>query len=192
MAQTNTLARTLHDAGLAAWFGGNLFGAGALNPATEELDTPGDAIRAANSSWGRWTPINAAAIAAHLVGGAVVTLGNKGRIAGQKGVGTQTVVKTALTAAALGATAYARKLGQEVMVYETEARAHGNEPAVEGATTPVDGTPSDVADAQQKLKLLQWAVPALTGALMVVNTVMGEQQRPTAVAKGVLRRAIGR
>jgi hypothetical protein len=31
MAQDNTLARSLHDVGLAAWFGGSLMGAVGLN-----------------------------------------------------------------------------------------------------------------------------------------------------------------
>jgi hypothetical protein len=33
MAQDNTLARSLHDVGLAAWFGGSLMGAVGLNGA---------------------------------------------------------------------------------------------------------------------------------------------------------------
>jgi hypothetical protein len=189
--ETNTLARTLHDAGLAAWFGGNLFGAGALNPATQELEDPADRLRAANSGWGRWTPINLGAIAAHLLGGAAITFGNKSRLAGQKGVGTQTAVKLGLTGAALAATAYSRKLGQEVMDYEAQMRASGVQPGAEDATTPGAQTPSHIAEAQAKLKKLQWAVPALTGALMVLNVYMGEKQRPSQVAKGLVKRVTG-
>jgi hypothetical protein len=189
MPETNTLARTLHDLGLATWFGGSLFGAAALNPASEELESPKDRLHAANAGWGRWTPVNLAAIAAHLAGGAVVTWGNKARMSGQKGVARRTAVKTGLTAAALGATAYSRKLGQEVMEYETElSRGAGQGPAAEGGTTPSAQTPAHVADAQQKLKAMQWAVPALTGAVMAVNVRMGEQQRPVAIAKGVFGR----
>jgi hypothetical protein len=33
MAQVNTVARSLHDLGLAAWFGGSLMGAVGLNGA---------------------------------------------------------------------------------------------------------------------------------------------------------------
>jgi hypothetical protein len=33
-------------------------------------------------------------------------------------------------------------------------------------------------------------IPALTGAVLVVNARMGEQQRPTQVTKGVLRRPL--
>ena len=120
MSQTNTLARTLHDVGLAAWFGGSLFGAVGLNGASDEVTDPTDRARVANAGWGRWTPVNAAAIAAHLLGGAKITTGNKGRLAGQRGVGTASAIKAGLTAAALGATAYSRVLGQKVM--EAEAK----------------------------------------------------------------------
>jgi hypothetical protein len=47
-----------------------------------------------------------------------------------------------------------------------------------------------VANAQRQLKALQWAVPAITGALIVVTAYAGEQQRPTAVKHGVLQRLI--
>jgi len=104
-------------------------------------------------------------------------MGNKGRIAGQKGVGTTSVVKTVVTGAALGATAYARALGRKVT-------AAGDVP-VEGGTEPSAQTPDDVAAAQRKLNTLQWAIPALTGTLVLLDALMGEQQRPTEVAAGV-------
>ncbi len=59
---------------------------------------------------------------------------------------------------------------------------------VEGGTTPAAETPPEVADAQRKLEKLQWAVPALTGLLVVADALMGEQQRPSQVAAGVARR----
>lgn len=191
MADTNTIARTLHDAGLAIWFGGSLFGSAALNPSTEESMTGIDALRVSNAAWGRWTVWNGVAVAAHLVGALGVTRGNKGRIAGQQGVASVASAKTALTVAALGATAYARKLGQEIMEYEATKRQHGQAPDAEGATTPSRETPEHVAEAMRKERLVKWAVPALTGAVLVLNVHMGEQQRPSKVAKGVLRRITG-
>jgi hypothetical protein len=41
-----------------------------------------------------------------------------------------------------------------------------------------------VAGAQTQLKLLQWAVPAITGASLGVSAYAGEQQRPVAVEAG--------
>src|SRR5215207_3821939 len=183
MAPTdNTVARTLHDLGLAAWFGGSLMGATGVNGAAAAVQDPSQRLRVANSGWARWTPLNLAGIVAHLAGGVVLTGANKGRLAGQQGVAATSTVKTALTVAALGATAYARVLGKQL--------ERAGEVPVEGGTTPNPTTPEDVAGAQRQLTALQWVIPALTGALLVVNARMGEQQRPTQVTKGLVRRLV--
>ncbi|MDP9406291.1 MAG: hypothetical protein M3O86_06795 [Actinomycetota bacterium] len=191
MSQMNTLARSLHDVGLAAWFGGSLMGAIGLNGASQDVSDPTDRVRVANSGWGRWTPVNAAAIVAHLLGGGQLLRANKGRLAGQQGVRSTTTAKTALTAAALGATAYSRILGQKVM--EAEAKELQSSLGPDGlpaadATTPSASTPDEAAQAQKQLKLLQWVIPALTGAILVLNARMGEQQRPSEISKGLLGR----
>jgi hypothetical protein len=181
MAPTdNTVARTLHDLGLAAWFGGSLMGATGVNGAAAVVQDPTQRLRVAG--WARWTPLNLAGIAAHLAGGAVLTGANKGRLAGQQGVATASMVKTTLTVAALGSTAYARVLGKKL------ERA-GDVP-VEGGTTPNPTTPEEVARAQRQLTALQWVIPALTGGLLIINARMGEQQRPTQVSKGLVRRLL--
>jgi hypothetical protein len=179
MTQDNTVARSLHDLGLAAWFGGSLMGAVGLNGAAAVVDQPEQRLRVANAGWARWTPVNLAGIAAHLAGGAVLLAGNKGRLATQRGVAGATITKAAVTGLALGATAYARALGQRLM----EA---GDAP-VEGGTSPAGDTPPDLAGAQRQLTVLQWAIPGLTGAALVLNALMGEQQRPQQVRSGLLR-----
>jgi hypothetical protein len=179
----DTLSRSLHDVGLAAWFGGTLANAVALNPASAQADSSTGTGAVANVGWDRWTPVNAAAIGAHLVGSVGQIIGNKGRIAGQEGVASMALAKTALTVAALGVTAYSRKLGQTVSS-ETRMPARS-------ATEPEVGTPPAVADAQRKLHQLQWAVPALTGALVVVSSFAGEQERASEVRRGVRQRLIG-
>ena len=182
MTSKNTLARSLNELGLAAWFGGSLMGTIGVNGAASEVDQREQRARVANAGWTRWTPINLAAIGAHLAGAAILTATNKGRVTGQKGVAGTSVVKTVITGAALAATAYARALGQKVI-------AAGDTP-VEGGTTPAPDTPPDVASAQRKLNKLQWAIPALTGTLVVMDALMGEQQRPTEVVSGLLARVL--
>lgn len=179
----DTLSRSLHDLGLSAWFGGTLANAVALNPASAQADTSTGTGAVANVGWDRWTPVNAAAIGAHLVGSIGQLIGNKGRIAGQEGVAGMSVVKTLLTAAALGATAYSRVLGRRV---SQETRV----PAGSG-TEPTAGTPAAVADAQRQLAALQWVVPALTGALVALSSYAGEQQRASEVRKGLRGRLLG-
>ena len=58
-------------------------------------------------------------------------------------------------------------------------------------TEPTAATPPKVAAAQKKLAAMQWAVPALTGALTVVSSYAGEQQRAAEQARGVRQRLLG-
>ena len=182
MTERNTIARSLSEVGLAAWFGGSLMGAVGVNGAAAEVDQPAQRARVANAGWSRWTPVNLAAIGAHVVGSLALTGANKGRIAGQKGVATTSIAKTAVTAGALAATAYARALGQKMI--------DAGDVPVEGGTDPSDRTPPEVADAQRKLSKLQWAIPALTGALLVMDALMGEQQRPNQATQGLVQRLL--
>ena len=62
-----TFSRTAHDLGLAAWFGGTLANAVALNAAAGAVSDAKDAGRVANAGWNRWTPVNAVAIGASRV-----------------------------------------------------------------------------------------------------------------------------
>ncbi len=176
MADRNTLAHFLHDAGLAAWFGGTLMGAVGVNGAAADVDDPRQRARVANAGWARWTPVNAVAIGAHLFGGAQLLKENKGRVMTQKGVLANTNTKFALTAAALGATAYSRVLGKKM-------QAAGDVP-VAGGTSPSAGTPGDVAKVQKQLNALQWAIPVLTGGILASSALHEEQQRATEVVKG--------
>lgn len=178
MSERNTVAHFLHDAGLAAWFGGSLMGAVGLNGAAADVDDPRQRARVANAGWGRWTPFNLVAIGAHLVGGAQLLRANKGRVVNQKGVLANTNVKLALTAGALGATAYSRLLGQKVM--------NAGDVPVAGGTDSLPSTPPEVAKAQKQLKALQWAIPGLTGAVLASSSLHEEQQRPREVLMGTL------
>lgn len=172
------VARTLHDVGLAAWFGGTLAGAVGFNGAAGEAK---DTAVVANAAWARWTPVNLVAIGAHLVGGALIVRENQSRIAGQKGVAGWTAAKTAITGAALLATGYSRVLGKKL-------KDAGDFPA-DSATVPAASTPPEIAKAQQQLRVLQWVIPALTGGIVLSQSFMGEQQRPAEVAKGITQRA---
>jgi hypothetical protein len=178
----NTVSRALHDVGLAAWFGGTLANAVALNPAAAQAGSERATGAVANAGWDRWTPVNAAAIGAHLAGSVGQLAGNKGRMSAQQGVGTMALVKTGVTVAALAATAYSRALGKKVSAY-------GPVPVISG-TDPAGQTPPEVAAAQKQLRGLQWAIPALTGTLISVSAFAGEQQRETEVKSGVLGRLI--
>jgi hypothetical protein len=166
----NTVIRSLHDVGAAGWFGGALMGAVALNGASKDVSDPFERSKVAASGWARWAPFSAVAIGVHLLGGAGLLLAHRDRVRSQSGVGVNTAVKTVLTAAALGTTAYSGLLGAKL--------GKAGDVHTEGGTVPGDATPEDVAGIQQRLRLLQWVTPVLTGVLVVLGAQQGEQQRP--------------
>ncbi len=177
MSNRNTIVRSLHDLGAAAWFGGSLMGAIGLNGAAAAVTDPKDRARVASVGWAKWAPANAGAIGAHLVGGAGILLANRGRAAHQAGVRANTVTKIVVTGAALATTTYSGILGTKI--------AKGSGEHTQGATEPSSQTPPDVAKAQKQQKYLQWATPVLTGVLVILGAQQGEQQRPGQILSGV-------
>ncbi|MFG2533560.1 hypothetical protein [Streptomyces sp. NPDC048516] len=171
MSERHTLLRSLHDVGLAAWFGGSLMGAVGLNSAAkQEGDSWRSTARIAAAGWARWTPVNAGAITAHLVGSSGLLAANATRVLSQKGVAAASVTKTVLTGAALTATAYSWVLGKKIELASSSAPQDLEKAAVH---------PIDTANTQRQLTYMQWTIPALTGALLALNALHGEQQRPT-------------
>ncbi|MGW7097714.1 hypothetical protein [Streptomyces sp. NPDC054874] len=180
MPERNTVLRSMHDLGLAAWFGGSLMGAVGLNSAASaEGGTWRNTARIASVGWAKWTPVNAAAIAVHLVGASGLLGANATRVATQKGVAASTIAKTVLTGAALAATAYSRVLGKKIELASSDDPEDFDKTAKH---------PIDTDKAQHDLALVQWVLPALTGALIVLNALHGEQQRPAQQLQGMLQR----
>ncbi|GLY21555.1 hypothetical protein [Micromonospora sp. NBRC 101691] len=183
MSERHTVLRSMHDLGLAAWFGGSLMGATGVNGAAAQISDRTQRLPMASAGWARWTPVNAAAIGAHLAGAVGELVTESPRVLTQSGVGRMSAVKTALTVAALAVTGYSRMLGMRL--------EKAGQPPVAGVTEPQHDTPRAVAASQRQMKVLQWAVPAITGALIVVTSYAGEQQKPGQVLRGILGRAGG-
>lgn len=180
----NTLVRSMHDLGAAAWFGGSLAGAIGINGAASDVDDPAERAHIAADGWARWSPIAAAAIGSHVIGGLGLLLANRRRVGAQSGVTANTVVKTALTGLAMASTAYSGVLGTRV--------AAADETSSAGATNPSHETPNHVADAQRQLNVLQWVTPALTAVIVILGAQQGEQQRPGARLLGATKKALHR
>jgi len=166
----------MHDLGLAGWFGGSLMGAVGLNGATAKAKEPSERVRLSSIGWGRWAPVNAAAIGAHLVGGLGLIGANRARVAAQPGARSNTVVKAALTGVAAGLTLYSGMLGRQVAQHSDES--------TRGATEPSPTADYELQQAQQRLRYTQWAIPAVTGVLLVMGASQGEQQRPQSLLRG--------
>ncbi|AOS63038.1 hypothetical protein [Actinoalloteichus hymeniacidonis] len=169
MSHRNTVVRAVHDVGLAAWFGGSLMGAVGLTGASEESSSATERIHIVTAGWRRWAPFNALAIGTHLLGGIALTRANRQRIAEHRSVAASSAVKAALTGLALAATVYSKQLGRRLDEMTDQPSARGDQEA--------DQVDPEMVALQQRLRMVQWAVPLLTGAIEVVNALHGEQQR---------------
>lgn len=173
----NLIARSIHDLTAAAWFGGSLMGAVGLNGAAAAAKDPTERARLSSLGWKKWAPVQGAAIGAHFVSGLMLLGDNKARVAKQEGVGRLTVYKTAVTAVAAVVTLYSGILGRKVGKLSEEG--------AQGATESQAGASKELKSAQGQLKVLQWCIPALAGAVIVMGSKHGELQRPTHVFKGL-------
>jgi hypothetical protein len=166
----NTIIRSLHDLGAAAWFGGNLMGAIGVNGGSKDVKDPSERAAVAAAGWARWAPVSAVAIGAHAIGSIGIFLANRDRVRDQQGAAANSVIKTVLTVGAIGTTAYSGILGAKIA-------AEGGSDPVEGGTVPSSGTSDHVAHLQQQQRVLQWVTPVLTGGIIVLGAQQGEQQR---------------
>jgi putative copper export protein len=217
MSTRNTVLHALHDVGLAAWFGGSLFGLAGLNAAAEEAGDRQTADRISSIGWAKWSPLNFAAIAAHTIGGAGLLAENRKRALAQKGHTGTVNAKLALTIAAIAASGYTRLVGKKVedaVVHQASGVSSSTTSAVsdstakqggatatgetireadkrigQAASTVAEQLPVDVARANRQLHALQYAIPVLTGAIVVLSAQASEQQRPGDQLRGFARRA---
>jgi hypothetical protein len=181
VSQRNTFVRSLHDVGLAAWFGGSLMGVVGLNGAASEAKDATERLRISSIGWGRWSPVQFLAMVAHGVGSLGMLYSDQARLAKQGEARTNTTVKFVVTLAAAGITLYSGLVGRK-------QADHIGEPT-EGATEASATSSSGLRAAQAQQKVLQWLIPALTSVLIVLAAQQGEQQRPAAGwLKSALRR----
>lgn len=159
MTFLSTTIRATHLVTNAAWFGGSLMGAVGLNPAARQAGA--DTTEVAGAGWERWGPVQGAAIGAHLLTGVGIVVDNRRRVLLHPPTTAAVAAKTALTGVALGSTAWAWQAGKRLG----------------------DAAPTDRAQhprQRTQLTWLQWVTPAATGALLVLDAYLGEQQRGAA------------
>jgi hypothetical protein len=183
------LYRTLHDAGLFAWFGGSLMGNVGVNGASREVADPGDRVTVANAGWARYNPVQALAVASY-VAGAVGMIRNDpdSRPSRQPGILANDVLKITLSVSAAAFSVASALLGRKVAAATAAAAVGDGYAPVDAATTPSEGTPPDAAEAQRRLALVQWGVPLATAGAIVLSARRGELERPQGVLKSLLKR----
>jgi hypothetical protein len=172
MVERNTFIRAANEVSLAVWFGGSLMGATGLERGAAAAN--GEKHRVEATGWSAWQPLQIAAIATQLASGAALTLANRKRVAGQRGVARTSAIRTGLTGAAIAMTILAARTGAKVAEQDDDG----------------DRDETQLESGERRLRVAQWMVPALTGAMVVMDAFMGEQQRPNQVVRGTIERIL--
>ncbi|MEW1953126.1 hypothetical protein [Terrabacter sp. NPDC080008] len=167
MTAYSTLVRATHLLTNAAWFGGSLAGAVALNPAARTGDDARERAHIADEGWRGWGPVQGAAIGLHLLSGIAILADNRRRVAGHRPTTAAVIAKTALTGAAIVVSAEAYRSGAELG--DTLERAETDQ-----------GARNTARRLTQRMSWLQWGTPAATAGLLVLDAYLGEQQRGVA------------
>jgi len=159
--------RSARDLGLAVWLGGSLMGAVGLNGTAARAADRVAAARITSTGWSRWTPVGACAIAVHLIGvaGTVKTQRSHARFfrsADRKRLpDPSSAVKSVTTLAAMAASTYSYLVGKRIQ----HAALDGDSVTTE---SDLDAKRHQrLVRAERGLGWVQWAVPALTTALIV-------------------------
>lgn len=187
---SHVTAQAVHDLGAALWFGGAVMGVAGVNKSGSDLRDGLDKIRVAGSAWSRFAPVEWTGIAAVLVAGTQLTRASKGRLALQRGWARAGGTKAAVAVAGPAATAYAAYSGGRISKLAEQAQRSGQQVDVQDASIPNGRTPAELASWQKRQRLVQYTVPVLAGANIVLNAYLVQTCRPGAPARGLLRRLV--
>ena len=179
----SSAGRALHDIGLGALIGGNLFGRFGMHPALRRVSEPGERGAVVNAAWRRYGTVNGLSLAAILAGWAGARAGEarpkmlserERKLATAKDAAVGAVAVTGLAAAVQGMRFASMEPGGAVPL------ADGSEPAPE--------TPQREARAKRTLNVLGRLNLASALALAGVNAALGQANFRRPPARRLLRR----
>ena len=167
MSGYSTLVRATHLVTNAAWFGGSLMGAVALNPAAREGDDSREQAEIADEGWTRWGPVQGAAIGLHLLSGIAILADNRRR--GSPPTGRPRPPSSPRPPSPAPPCWPALRPTGSAPSWATPRRMP--------TTTPAPRRSRSLAST---MRWLQWATPATTAGILVLDAFLGEQQRGEA------------
>ena len=179
----SSAGRALHDIGLGAMIGGNLFGRIGMHPALRRVSEPRERGEVVNAAWRRYGAVNGLSLAAVIAGWAGARAGEarpemlserERRLALAKDAAVGAVALTGIAAAAQG---------MRFASMEPEGAiplADGNEPAPE--------TPAKEARAKRILNLLGGLNLLSALALATTNAALGQAGFRRPPVRRLLRR----
>lgn len=181
MRTLSTVAWVVHNLGLAASFGGLLFGKTALNPSLSALNSEAERGKILNTTWNRYNAVNVGSFAAAAATWFPGRLGLSGAEIDQQ---TRNLVLAKDVLFAIGA------LTGLISVVQGRALA-GQAPdgavPIESGTTPSATTPEKAASLLRSVNQLGNLNVLVTGAILGVTTILSMKATESARFSAVSR-----
>jgi hypothetical protein len=181
MRTLSTAAWVGHNLGLAASFGGLLFGKAALNPNLDVLDSQADRGKILNTVWNRYNAINVLSFATAAITWFPGRLGLSGKEIDQQ---TRNLVLAKDVLFAVGALTGLASVVQGRAL--TGQAADGAVP-IESGTTPAATTPEKAAGLLRSVNQLGNLNIGVTGAILAITTVLSMKATESARFSAVSR-----
>jgi hypothetical protein len=162
----STAAWVVHNLGLAACFGGLLFGKTALNPSLSAIDSEADRGKILNTTWNRYNAINIISFAAAAATWFPGRFGLSGKEIDQQ---TRNLVLTKDAMFAVGALT---GLASVIQGRALTGQAPGGAVRIESGTTPADETPEKAARLLRSVNQLGNLNLLVTGAILGITTIL--------------------
>ncbi|MFT3765776.1 MAG: hypothetical protein QM820_09695 [Minicystis sp.] len=175
MAKLSTSAWILHDLGMAAGFGGTLFGKAALDPAVKAIGSREERGRVLDDAWGRFRVLDAVALGAMAATWWTGRKAFSGRRLGRS-MRALVVAKDVLVGGAV-VTGVANLVAGVVM--HRAQQKHGALP-VQSGYQPSAGTPKEAAAAERFLSIVGPINAALVAGAIGVNAALAQESGKSA------------
>ena len=160
MSNTSNAAGIAHNLGLAAWFGGTLFGQVALNPTVSSISDRRERGRVLNESWGRFNAANAPALAATLLAWRLERLRDDAEL--------RSPALARLKDLLLGGAAVNAVISGILGAWIAKHSSAGATP-VESGTEPAPETPQEAASSQRMISFFGTGSLVLLAAVIAVS-----------------------
>jgi hypothetical protein len=171
MATLSTTAWVLHELGLAAGFGGNLFGQLALNPAMATIQSKRERGKVTHVAWDRYKTVNAGSLlmmAGTWIAGRTLLQGRRVSRSSRSLIITKDVLVAGALVSGAGAMVLGRMLDKEVAV--------SNEP-LQLKSRPASATRQRVADLDRLTNMFGRLNIVMNAAVLAVSTVLAMKRR---------------
>jgi hypothetical protein len=172
MAQLSTAAWVAHYLGLAACFGGQLFGKLALNPKLDALSSKTERGKMLNAAWNRYNVVNAVSL-----GTAAATW-----FVGRAGISGESIDEDVLFVASI-----LTGLASIISGLRLARQAPEGATPIQTGTEPAPETPEEAAGLLRTVNVLGNVSLGLIASIIVVTTILSQKAGQSARWSAVSR-----